>query len=132
MNLDLNHSLRETLELLADGKHYVDIALLCNISIEGVKSRAKRLMDALDAETLEHAIAIAFRHGLLQLYSATPKASQREEIAATAHRRRDQDMCVPCRTGQHRVCGDGLCPCVCKEILRPIVMPEAELEPVSA
>lgn len=114
MNLDLNHAQRELLELIADGKRYEDAALLTGLSVDAMKKRGKHLMDALDAETLAHAVAIAFRHGLLYLY-ANSNAAHREEIAETAQRREEGHMCVPCRTGKHQECPNEECPCVCND-----------------
>lgn len=57
---------REILELVADGKRYGDIAIIRGGSADSLKQQGSKLISALDAETLAHAVAIAFREGLLQ------------------------------------------------------------------
>jgi hypothetical protein len=113
MNLELNRPMREMLELLADGKRYEDMAQLSGLSVDAMKSRGKRLMDALDAETLAHAVAIGFRYGLLQLY---PASNLNQHNAGEAGlRREDGCICKACIQGRHSECPSEECPCVCND-----------------
>jgi DNA-binding CsgD family transcriptional regulator len=64
--LVLPPDLAEILELIADGKRYADIAVIKGGSADVVKAKGGRLVELLNAESLPHAVAIAFREGLLQ------------------------------------------------------------------
>jgi LuxR family transcriptional regulator, activator of conjugal transfer of Ti plasmids len=62
----LTPDLLEILEMVADGKRYSDIAQMKGGSAHMVKQKGSRAVNALNAESLPHAIAMAFREGLLK------------------------------------------------------------------
>jgi DNA-binding NarL/FixJ family response regulator len=54
------------LQLLADGDKYSDIALAIGTSEQQIKNRVHLLLQELGADNSRHAIAQAFRAGLLR------------------------------------------------------------------
>jgi two-component system response regulator DesR len=56
---------RQVLELMADGKNIQDTAQILRLRIGTVKNYRSNLQQKLEAQTGAHAVAIAFRTGLL-------------------------------------------------------------------
>jgi DNA-binding CsgD family transcriptional regulator len=56
----------EVLELFAEGFSTREIALTLWVSEETVKSHVKKVLDRLQARTRAHAVALAFRAGILK------------------------------------------------------------------
>jgi LuxR family transcriptional activator of conjugal transfer of Ti plasmids len=56
---------RQVLELMADGKNIEDTAQILRLSFGTVKNYRSNLQQKLEAQTGPHAVAIAFRTGLL-------------------------------------------------------------------
>ncbi len=56
---------RQVLALLADGHDYAHIARTAFLSLSGVKSACQRIYRKLGANGATHAVAIAYRRGLL-------------------------------------------------------------------
>lgn len=66
MAAELSARQKEILDFLADGKRYADITFLTGMKRDYVKNLGHQVIDKLNAESMPHAIAIAFREGLLQ------------------------------------------------------------------
>ena len=64
--IDLTPRELEVLELFAEGHSTREIALMLWVSEETVKSHVKKVLDRLGARTRAHAVALAFRAGILK------------------------------------------------------------------
>ena len=64
--IDLTPRELEVLELFAEGHSTREMALLLWVSEETVKSHVKKVLDRLQARTRAHAVALAFRAGILK------------------------------------------------------------------
>lgn len=56
---------RENLQYLADGKRMLDVATIRGVWYEHIKREMVTIRRKLDAETTEHALAIAMRQGII-------------------------------------------------------------------
>jgi len=75
---DRNHGLTrreiEVIQWLAFGKSAGEIAVILSISATTVRAHTRRTLQKLSACNIPHAVAIAFRSGILQLESAPSRA----------------------------------------------------------